>query len=282
MAQIYADYTTLTDLRTNYIGTTSTDQDTLLLQLIQASSREIDRLAHRYFYPSVQTRTFDTPPQSGGPLVLDTDLLEVTTLTNGDGEVLTSTIYALTPNNTWPKYQVILKLTQGRVWQLTSAGERIDAITLLGIWGYHDDYNNAWLSTLGTLQANITNSATSATVTTGTCKRGDLLMIGSEYVYVSAVSTGATDTLTLVRGVNGSTAAAHTSGDVFYRWTQQEIQMLCNEIVTARYRLRNNPIGESINVGGQTFSTPKDVTQYTQKRLQGLGLLRMTLGSSYA
>jgi hypothetical protein len=54
--------------------------------------------------------------------------------------------------------------------------------------------------------------------------------------------------------------------------------MVCRMAVAAYFRVKDNPVGESINIEGNSFSTPKDVLQWMDKRLRGLGLVRVGVG----
>jgi hypothetical protein len=112
----------------------------------------------------------------------------------------------------------MLQLTQGYTWYPETDPPNILYVT--GIWGWHADYTNAW-ETVDALQANINASVTSLTVAdadgadldgfTPRFSPGHLIQIDSEWMDVNAVNT-TTNTLTVRRGVNGSTVAAHTSG----------------------------------------------------------------------
>jgi|SRR5579871_6526916 len=79
----------------------------------------------------------------------------------------------------------------------------------------------------GTLQSSITNTATSLTVSIGSTLAGagmvfivsDQIKIGTEIILVTGVAAidGSYDqTLTVERGFNGTTPAAHTNGDTVY------------------------------------------------------------------
>jgi hypothetical protein len=112
----------------------------------------------------------------------------------------------------------MLQLTQGYTWYPEE--DPPNELYVTGVWGWHADYTNAW-EAVDTLQANINASVTSLTVADadgadldGFIPRfspGNLIQIDSEWMDVNAVNT-TTNTLTVRRGVNGSTAAAHTSG----------------------------------------------------------------------
>ena len=95
-------------------------------------------------------------------------------------------------------------------------------VTVTGVWGWHDDWSNAWIDSGDTVQdAPLTVSATTLTVTNadgldtdGRSPRfqvGHLLRVDDEYLHVRAIDT-TTNTLTVTRGVNGTTAATHVAG----------------------------------------------------------------------
>lgn len=278
----YGEYTTLTDLRASSAGqidTTKLTDDKLLLAQIRTASQEMDELSRRWYFPLIDTREYDTPTDVLGDLKFDSDLLEITTLTNGDGATIASTKYKLYPLNYSPKFIVRPLPSQGTPWQLSTSGDRYGAISIAGVWGYHRDYSNAW-SSLTTLAAAITTTAaTSTTVPTGFAEAGQLIKIDSEYLYVSYVSIGQTnDTLTLVRGVNGSTAATHLSAATVSVWKiSDELANLCKMAAAAYYKLRANPLGDTVVINNVTVSTPKDVKDYIYLAMQNLGLLRVTL-----
>ena len=116
------DYTDLTDDRT-------------IEQTVEAASRVIDGLCNgRTFYARTETRLFDVP--FGRELKVDDDLLTITTLTNGDSTVLTTTDYYLWPRNVSPKRKIVLKESSNYVWTFDSSGNTEGAISVVGTWGY--------------------------------------------------------------------------------------------------------------------------------------------------
>ena len=276
----YGDYTTLDAVRTSYLGSAATGQDTMLADLIHSTSREMEDIAGRKFYPRIETRYFDTPSFYGvEQLWLDDDLLSLTTLMNGDGIEIPAAAYVLRPRNESPKHSIELLMSSAYRWQITAAGDPQDAISVAGVWGYHSFYDGAWQDTLATVQNDpLSSGGTSLTgLTTGKLHAGDMLLIESEYIYVVSVTVSTTDTATIVRGIHGSTAAAHIKTTPIYRWTHEEIEMLARMAVAAYFRLRQNPIGDTVNIGGQTFSTPKDITAWMTKRMTDLDLIWVRL-----
>ena len=117
------------------LGIEDTEDDAIIDAVINAVSRNIDAYCSgRTFYARTETRLFDVP--YGRELVLDDDLLTVTTLTNGDSTVLTTTDYYLWPRNVSPKHKIILKESSSYVWTFDSSGNTEGAISVVGTWGW--------------------------------------------------------------------------------------------------------------------------------------------------
>lgn len=130
-------YITLTDYKRYHRGLDDTDldDDAAIEDLIEAVSREIDVQSGRSFYGRTETRYYSVP--SGRELRVDTDLLSVTTLTNGSGTVIAAGDYYLLPRNTSPKYAIVLKPTASVYWEFDSSGNSEYVISVLGSWGYY-------------------------------------------------------------------------------------------------------------------------------------------------
>jgi hypothetical protein len=114
-------------------------EDGLLIGLIADAEAHIGTQTDRQFTAAAATRYFDpTDPEvvNGPYLYLDEDLVSVTTLTNGDANVLTAaTEYILQPVNTGPPYHEVKLITSGGImWTFNNDPEI--AISLLGSWGY--------------------------------------------------------------------------------------------------------------------------------------------------
>jgi hypothetical protein len=277
----YGDYTTMVQVKTNYLDILGSADDILLADLIHSVSREIDNLTNRHFYPRKETQYYDTPKLPTSAISFDDDLLDLTTLVNGDGNPITVSYYKLYPLNRTPKAKVVVLASSPEQWSTDSGGNSEGAITLAGVFGYHTDYTNAWVATGGTVQ-NVTSidaTNTSLIVETGKIKMGWLLQIGTEWLYVSAVSVSTTDTVTVARGVNGSTAAIHLHDAPILRWAVDErLEMVARVGVAASYRIRANPVGETIVIDDIRFETPKDITKYMNSRLSQIGVIRTGIG----
>lgn len=298
----YFEYTTLDDLRTsgegkqlNIAGTTG---DVMFLELIREVSKDMNAVfpKTRTFWPRKATKAY-TPPVSGDQgyypytvsalqpstrpprdyLLLDDDLLEVSTLLNGDGTTIAASKYILESANDYPKWKLKLRRTSGITWQPNSDGDYEQVLSLTGVFGYHDDYGAAWPDTGLTIQGGgINSSVTSVTfsATTG-LKAGMLLKFESEYVYLSAVGAPST----IVRAVNGTTAAAHATGVAVYSWqTMYNIQRICRQAVAAHHNLRNNPMGQQVIINGVQFNTPNSVLKWIESELACYGIDREGIG----
>lgn len=128
----YTDTTTLK----RYLGIPSatTTDDTLLAELIARSQAVIDSYTLRTFEASADTeRTFDAVRDvAGATLYLDHDLCAVTSVTNGDGTIVTG--YTTEPRNGTPYFALRLLASSGVAWTYTTDPE--DAITIDGKWAY--------------------------------------------------------------------------------------------------------------------------------------------------
>ena len=273
------EYTTVDAVRSRYLSSDSNVRDEILLDLIRSTSREIEAICNRRFYPRIAARTYDTPSRDRRYITLDDDLLELSSATNGDDTAWSASDYKLYPLNESVKSEFHLLHSATQPFIASSAGDMEGAISLAGTWGYTRDYPSAWAVTAATITTTITTPQPTAAVTPSIVNAGELLRFGGEYVYAASVTTStAADTLALTRGVNGSTAATHAAGEEVERWVTEEVEMICRVAVAAYFRLRINPVGESVQIGEASFSTPKDVTHYMTRRLGALGLIRVGIG----
>ena len=207
------------------------------------------------------------------------DLLEVTSLTNGDGSAIAAANYLLYPTNVYPKEELRLKQSSGIAWMPDGDGNYEQVITLVGIFGYHTNYTgHAWggcgtVANVGGINDTVTTYTSSAVAGV---EGGMLLKIDSEYLYVQSV---AGVTITVERGVNGSTAAAHVVGSVVSYWRPIfAVQRIARMGVAALWNLRANPEGKQVSVNGVTFSTPTSVMHWVDNELEQAGIQRTGLG----
>jgi hypothetical protein len=211
-------YATLTAFRDRQgLAASDTTDDARMLAKLRAATAQIDRYTGRTFLPMIASRRFDWC-SAQMMLFRGFDLLELTGITNGDSTPVDPTAIIALGGVNGPLIGVELDVTKALFVYMTT---KTRALTVLGVWGWHDDYANAWkLSGDAIPGGGITSSATTFTVASVSgadgwnlsprFQAGQLLKVDSEYMHLVAANTG-TNTLTVVRGANGSTAASHSA-----------------------------------------------------------------------
>ena len=213
------------------------DDDWIRERIEEASEWFIDEIG-RTPVPWTQTRLYDyagREMRNGRELNTGEDLLAISTLTNGDSVVVSSSDYVLDEANVYPKRKIRLKLSGGIIWTYTSDPEQ--AISVAGTWGYVPHWDNAWKIKTDTDGIG-TASVTTITVTDGTTiKQGDYIRIGSEIIFVESITT---HVLTVERGVLGSTAASYSDEvDVEQFQQKRDIRNAVLEKVVFDYKARD-------------------------------------------
>jgi len=114
--------------------------DAVIDGFITDASRLVDAAcAGRWFYSASETRKYDVPVPAPGAtrqLLLDADLLTITTLTNGDATVIASADYILLPANAPSKYAIRIKPSATIAWEPDTNGNLEQVISVVGTWGY--------------------------------------------------------------------------------------------------------------------------------------------------
>ncbi len=130
-----ADYTTTAAVKA-YLRISGAGDDDLIGGLVTRASRLIDDHCGRWFVARTETRLYDAvgPHLYNKLMLLDADLLSITTLTNGDGTVIPADQYLLRPVNMPPYFGISLRQSSGLAWTYVSDPE--GAISVAGIWGY--------------------------------------------------------------------------------------------------------------------------------------------------
>jgi hypothetical protein len=209
---------TLTALR-QHLGLSSSDtaDDARLLGALQAASAQIERAAGRRFCPQVATVNHIVERFDELYLILRDDLLSLISIVDGDGTSVSVNDVICVPD--FAPYSM-LHLINGRAF----IRSYLNPVAVTGVWGWHHRAPEMWRSSGDTVQNNpLSNSGTSLTVTSvagadsaGQSPRfqvGHLLQIESEYLRVLAINS---NTLTVLRGVNGTTAVQHIQNTPIY------------------------------------------------------------------
>lgn len=109
-------------------------------------------------------------------------------------------------------------------------------LNITGVWGFHRDYANAWLDSGDTVQDNpLSTSATTLTVSASSAfEEGQMLQIESEWLLIEAIPSGTT--LTVKRGIHGTTAAEHVQDTQIDIYVNDEVlERLCARQVALWY-----------------------------------------------
>lgn len=231
------------------IASTDTADDDTIDAVISSVSRLIDRHTGRWFYPQIQTRYFTPDNNDHIPVG---DLLSISALSSDSAYDRTyattwaATDYDLEPANALqespprPYSRVCMNWNTGRYWfPITARG-----IKITGSWGYYDVRQTS----SATLSEALDTSETGVDVSSGTAFQvGQTILIDSEQMTITTIST---NTLTVARGVNGTTAASHLTGlsiDVY----QYPIVSEAAAIQSARIlKRKDSPLGVA---GGAEF-----------------------------
>jgi hypothetical protein len=131
-----------------------------------------------------------------------------------------------------PYFRQVRINSSGDNWFSYCESDDPSYLSITGVWGYHRDYANAWLS-VGSLVAGIAADATSFTIADidgddaygfqDKISRGHLLRFGTGSDYALVVDTNTTtNTGTIQRNVQGGTGAVQALGTTIYRWEVEE------------------------------------------------------------
>lgn len=240
-------------------------------RILEAQSRFMDDKTFRTFYPRVETRYYDVPDNSC--LRLDDDLLEVISITNGDGAAVADTEYNLVPKNITPYYEIKLKEISASFWlpSTTYGGDAVIAVN--GIWGFHNRYAQRAWKTVGTLGAAISDTTTASfTMTAGhTVQSGRVYKIDNEIFNVTSVVSNAVTVYG--RGDNGSTAATHLNSATVKEWQvlpniKVSVLDLSHSIYSRRFGTSAN-FGVTVTAAGVVLS-PRDYTETVKDTIAAL------------
>ena len=211
-------YATLAQLK-SFLSNTVTTNDTDLLRYVEDASLQIDDTCHRYFNTFEGTQYFDGAARV---LNMDIDILSVNSiLLDQDGSQTYSTtlatsdfiLYPINGQQLFPKYLIKLAINAS-VGSFASG--ILAGVKISGVFGYGTGLNATPYNDSGAVVniGGMTSSITTHSLSSGKgslFSAGMTLRIDNEQMYVTGV---ATDTLTFVRAVNGTTAATHNAGAI--------------------------------------------------------------------
>lgn len=180
-----------------------------LLRSLQEASHTIESTTQRRYCPRLATLLVEYDPAERGEIILPDDLLELRTVSDQSGEIATRRIRRLPQAADQPAS--ILQIREGSV----------GALRIRGIWGWHDRWTTAWrrsgeklASKLNANDKTLKIADAAGKDASGASPRfqvGHLLRIADEYLRIIDIDS-AGSRLTVLRGMNGTTASAHPSG----------------------------------------------------------------------
>lgn len=241
-------------------SSTDAARDSEIERMINGASRWIDNHCGRRFYAATETRTFTAEYTD---LLFVDDLISVSTLKTDDDEdrtyetTWTSDDYDLAPENAAydnppHPYNMIRVRTDGDYSFPTRVRRGVQVV---GEWGWLVT-NTALSATLG---EDLDDSETDVDVSAGTAFAiGQIIRIDSEDMTVDSIST---NTLTVRRGINGTTATTHDNGaTVSVREFAPPIVEACWLLSARLYKRKDTIFGVSANtaLGQMMVKAPKD------------------------
>lgn len=254
------------------------------LAALESISRLIDEKMERSafgsgFGPRIGTNKYDG---SGGcELRLRDDLLSVTSITirpsTASATTSTPTVdtdyYLLDGNDGYgpAPYRKILLHGQGTITRFGS-GRRVTDVA--GTWGN----SNVTIPLTPTVGEAVDTSETDIDVSALTgLSPGITLLLDTEHCYVRVTTDAATDYVTVVRGANGSTAAAHNSGIAMARYTYPAaVTDLCLRLYLRRWKARDAGADGSDGGGAMPLTSPQEGEDTIIRRtLYGMRLKEM-------
>jgi hypothetical protein len=239
-----------------HLGLEAGDDDDRLLIALQSATAQIERLSGRRFYPRVATIDHTVDPRNPTQLLLDDDLLALDSVTGNDGNDYATDDLLLIPGGEQPASVIQLIASNSFTW----ADTPVQAISLSGTWGWHDHWPAAWRDS-GDVVKDAALGASDTTITVGDAEGSDgegasprfqvgqLLKIEDEYLYITTitVNAGSDDTLTVLRGVNGTTAVAHAQDSMIYSYQPAaDVTLLCLRWAGWLYRETDGRIPDQV------------------------------------
>jgi hypothetical protein len=270
-------YATLADAKSTMAAgsSSSTTDDAIVLRNLRVVSRRIDRLFQSrrpYFAPYIESREFALNPEyinsREGTFRFNDPLLALTGTSVGTEALTLGTGVKAWPTLTTPIHKLLLVGSYTNWYGYCNDLNEPNRVTIAGTWGYHRDWANAWMAVSTLSAAIVSTTATTFTVADidgadlygriPMISAGALVKIDDEYLEVIATDT-ATNTATVLRGVNGSTAATHlNAASVSVYQVEEDIRDIVARQAGFKYARRG--AYENINIADLgTIQFPADM-----------------------
>jgi hypothetical protein len=233
-------YMSLDVLKAN-VADTSTRDDAAYRRVLEAVTEEIDNWCERTFRTYLATRVLTAKNAHD---VHVPDLLSITTLkTDLDGDGTFETTWTTGDYRLEPRNAQVDRLPYREIETKRYSGTQFfplddDGVQVVGKWGYWESLEAPGVTLAEALDA----SETGVDVSSGSALDVlDTILVDSEQMYITAIST---NTLTVVRGVNGTTAATHDNGATVYRYRYPApVVEACGIQASRIFKRRGAPFG---------------------------------------
>ncbi len=257
-----SSYANLSDLK-DMLGITATTDDTTLRKTLERASKEIESYTGRTFYSVSATKYFD----GNSPLWIP-DLLSITPSglqLDEDGNasfesILTTSDYVLygvsevDSLNTFPINRI--EISDNSDYGGFANGIK-KGVKITGNWGYGDGTSAPYYAET-TLAASVSSGTIASVSVNDALSPGMTALIGTEQIFINSGSTS----LGVERGVNGSTAAVHASGETIYVYKYpKDIENACLDLASALWNLRGKQGIQSERIGDYSYNL---ISQYSE------------------
>lgn len=259
-----------------------------LIDAIRQVDGLIETFAEQGFAPRLVSYTLNVDPNTVDVALNQLNLkhphltitsvkVDGTELEQWDGQSATrnDADYHVTPRKQTPFYD--LQGMQDGIWIPADSRHFIDGIEVDGITCYRRNYpSEGWMNSGDTVQDNpLSNSTNTLNVSNAAVSQfgssaprfseGDLLQIESEWLRVWAINE---NTLTVERGVRGSTAVQHAQNTSIYVW-QPEPEIIRAATRWVIYMAKRRAIYETLKIdaggaGQMTISSPSRMPEETE------------------
>lgn len=246
-----------TNLKTDIAGVSgTTGLDTAFVRLADSVSREFDAATGRRFSAHLSTKYMRGSCRTNGAyLWLPDDLASITSVVvddDGDG-AYELTLVADTDFWGWPYdaaeknepyYRLELNPNGTQLWRWPTHPR---SVKITGLWGYSYELQSTGL-TVSAISSTTTTSVTVSATAAAIIFPGDTLVVDSEQMEVTAVSSTA---LTVTRGINGTTAATHSNGAAAYirRYPREVEERVSERVVGLRWDSQSGFAGSATLIG---------------------------------
>ena len=246
--------------------TAGTSNDQVMLDILSSVSERIDQWCERSafgsgFGPRLGTNRYDGHFDRW--LHLRDDLLSVTGITAYPStEAATSS--ALTADDDYyllngrgqyepgPFRRIVLH----GLGSVTQFGYGLRVTEVAGVWGYQSTTLVLTPTTAEALDATETEIDVSALTD---FDLGQTLLVEAEQMYLTGTTAGTPNTITVVRGVNGTTAAVHDTGKAISRYVYPTAVIdACNRLALRRWRARDAGADGTDGGGDIPMTVPRE------------------------